>query len=171
MVAARSPAPPALPGSIEVLHCQLCGSDQRRTKLLDGAFTVHECAQCELVYVSPRLHGEALAKVYGEGYWKSDNPKSRGYANYAREASLYLKTFQKRMALVREWVKPSGRVLDVGCAAGYFLQVMRAAGHPVLGIEPSASIAARTARARRSDRVRRQPRRRPTLTGLHQGLV
>lgn len=141
MAAARSQASPALPSSIEISSCQLCGSDQRREKLVDGPFTVHECASCGLVYVSPRLHGEALAKVYGEGYWKSDNPKSRGYADYAREASLYLKTFEKRMALVRQWVKPGARVLDVGCAAGYFLQVMRAAGHPVLGIEPSESIA------------------------------
>lgn len=128
-------------GVVEILQCQLCGSRERSTKLVDGPFTVHECASCSLVYVSPRLHGEALAKVYGEGYWKSDNPKARGYADYAREASLYLKTFQKRMALVRNWVAPNSRVLDIGCAAGYFLQVMRKEGHSVLGIEPSTSIA------------------------------
>jgi 2-polyprenyl-3-methyl-5-hydroxy-6-metoxy-1,4-benzoquinol methylase len=128
-------------GVVEIVQCQLCGSRERRTKLLDEPFTVFECAACEFVYVSPRLSGEALAKVYGEGYWKSDNPKARGYADYAREASLYLKTFQKRMALVQHWVAPGARILDIGCAAGYFLQVMKKAGHPVLGIEPSASIA------------------------------
>lgn len=139
MTAAHGPAHDS--GVVEILHCQLCGSRERNTKLVDGPFTVHECAKCSLVYVSPRLHGEALAKVYGEGYWKSDNPKARGYADYAREASLYLKTFQKRMGLVRNWVKPDSRVLDIGCAAGYFLQVMRKEGHSVLGIEPSESIA------------------------------
>jgi len=128
-------------GIVEIAHCQICGSGDRRTKLVDGPFTVCQCAACDFVYVTPRLHGEALAKVYGEGYWKSDNPKARGYADYAREASLYLKTFKKRMALVKRWAAPSARVLDIGCAAGYFLQVMRAEGHPVLGIEPSEAIA------------------------------
>lgn len=131
----------AIPGAIEITHCQLCGSAERRTKLVDGPFTVHECTRCSLVYVSPRLTGEALAKVYGEGYWKSDNPKARGYADYAREASLYLKTFRKRLALVRQWMPKDARILDVGCAAGYFLQVMREAGHDGLGVEPSSAIA------------------------------
>ncbi len=130
-----------LPGSVDIRTCQLCGSAERRTKLVDGPFTVHECGACSFVYVSPRLQGEALQEVYGEGYWKSDNPKSRGYADYAREAELYLRTFRRRLRLVQRWVKPSDRILDVGCAAGYFLRVMREQGHEVLGIEPSAAIA------------------------------
>jgi SAM-dependent methyltransferase len=128
-------------GIVEIAQCQVCGGRDRRAKLVDGPFTVFQCSSCDFVYVTPRLHGEALAKVYGEGYWKSDNPKARGYADYARESSLYLKTFRKRMALVKRWAAPEARVLDIGCAAGYFLQVMRAAGHPVLGIEPSEAIA------------------------------
>ncbi|MGE3173148.1 MAG: class I SAM-dependent methyltransferase [Planctomycetota bacterium] len=135
------PASVELPDAVEILRCQLCGGDGHRTKFRDGPFSVRECTACGLVYVTPRLSGEALAKVYGEGYWKSDNPKSRGYADYAREASLYLKTFQRRMALVRDWIPQGGRVLDVGCAAGYFMQVMREHGHKVLGVEPSAAIA------------------------------
>jgi hypothetical protein len=46
-------------GVVEIVQCQLCGSRERRTKLLDGPFTVFECAACEFVYVSPRLSGEA----------------------------------------------------------------------------------------------------------------
>jgi 2-polyprenyl-3-methyl-5-hydroxy-6-metoxy-1,4-benzoquinol methylase len=138
-------AAPSLPGAVAVERCQLCGSGQRGLRFADGPFSVLECLQCGLVYVTPRLHGEELAKVYGEGYWKSDNPKARGYADYAREASLYLKTFQKRMAFVRRWLAPRARVLDVGCAAGYFMQVVRDDGHEVLGIEPSAAIAGRAA--------------------------
>jgi SAM-dependent methyltransferase len=136
-----SPKAPPVSGSVDIDSCQLCGSRERRTKLVDGPFSVLECAGCSLVYVTPRLHGEALQKVYGEGYWKSDNPKSRGYADYAREASLYLRTFRRRLRLVQRWVPEGARILDVGCAAGYFLQVMRDQGHEVLGIEPSAAIA------------------------------
>ncbi len=141
------------PDAVEVGQCQLCGSSARRTRFVDGPFQVLECTDCGLVYVTPRLHGEALTKVYGEGYWKSDNPKSRGYADYARAASLYLKTFRRRMRLVTRWARPGARVLDVGCAAGYFMQVMRDHGHDILGVEPSASIAKVAQQELGADRV------------------
>ncbi|MHC5066683.1 MAG: class I SAM-dependent methyltransferase, partial [Planctomycetota bacterium] len=54
---------------------------------------------------------------------------------------LYLKTFRRRRNFVREHVPPGGKILDVGCAAGYFLRVMRDAGHEVYGVELSAPIA------------------------------
>ena len=97
----------ALPQSAEaaeVATCQLCGSRERTTKFQDGPVRVVTCSSCGLVYVTPRLQGQALLDVYDAGYWKSSNPKQRGYADYAREASLYLKTYQKRWALVQRWL-------------------------------------------------------------------
>ena len=126
---------------VPILSCQLCGSTRRSLMFAEPPFEVLRCTDCDFVYVTPRLRGEALAKVYGESYWKSDNPKLHGYADYAREASLYLKTFRLRMRFVRRWLQPGCRVLDIGCAAGYFLQVMHDEGCEVLGVEPSEPIA------------------------------
>lgn len=134
--------PAATPASIEITSCQLCGSGVHSVKFVDGPWRVLTCSGCGLVFVTPRLQGQALLDVYGESYWKSDDPKARGYADYAREASLYLKTFQKRMRLVAKWLPPRARILDVGCAAGYFLRIAQAAGHDVHGCEVSAPIAA-----------------------------
>lgn len=121
--------------------CQLCGSGARELKFRDGAFSVFTCKDCGLVYVTPRLRADVLADVYNEEYWKSDNPKLRGYADYARESKLYLKTFRKRMALVSRYLPAQGKVLDVGCAAGYFLRVVHEQGHDVQGVEVSSAIA------------------------------
>lgn len=150
---APPPAPPAASKSSAVTHCQLCGSDERSLKFRDGPFEVLTCAGCQLVYVTPRLQGEALVSVYDEGYWKSDDPKVRGYADYASEARLYLRTFEKRMALVNRWLPQRGRILDVGCAAGYFLQVVQRRGHDVHGVELSAAIAHEAVKAIGSDRI------------------
>jgi 2-polyprenyl-3-methyl-5-hydroxy-6-metoxy-1,4-benzoquinol methylase len=143
-------SPPSQPPdrrSAEVSSCQLCGSGEADVKLTDGPYRVLCCRRCGLVYVSPRLQGQALADVYDANYWRSDDPKARGYADYAREAALYLKTFGKRMALVRHHLPAKARVLDVGCAAGYFLRVARDAGHEVHGVEMSAAIAGEAVRA------------------------
>ena len=70
----------ALPQAAAVTSCQLCGSGERKVNFRDGPFEVVACSKCGLVYVTPRLQGQALLDVYDEGYWKSDNPKQRGYA-------------------------------------------------------------------------------------------
>lgn len=139
--------------SQEITSCQLCRSERRTEKFRDGPFTVYTCAECGFVYVSPRLQGQALLDVYDENYWKSDNPKERGYADYASESALYLKTYRKRMKLVSQWLPENGRVLDVGCAAGYFLRVAREHGHDVHGVELSESIANEAIAALGEDRV------------------
>ncbi len=143
----------ALAHTAPVDVCQLCGSRRRSTMFEDPPFTVVRCSDCGLVYVTPRLVGEALLEVYNEDYWKSDNPKVRGYADYAREAVLYLKTFEKRMALVQRWLPQPARVLDVGCAAGYFLRVLQRRGHDVHGVELSPAIAKEAVSHLGSERV------------------
>ena len=128
-------------GSEEISTCQVCGSSERTLKFEDAPYKVFTCSSCSFVYVSPRLTGQALLDVYNETYWKSDNPKERGYADYAKESALYLKTYRKRMKLVSKWLPKAGRILDVGCAAGYFLQVAQQHGHDVHGVELSEAIA------------------------------
>jgi SAM-dependent methyltransferase len=99
------------------------------------------CARCGLTYVTPRLLDSALiAEVYDEGYWRSSAPKDRGYGDYRRDAPLYLATYRRRLSVVRRHFARPGRVLDVGCAAGYFLSVMKDEGWDVTGIEPSDAI-------------------------------
>jgi 2-polyprenyl-3-methyl-5-hydroxy-6-metoxy-1,4-benzoquinol methylase len=94
-----------------------------------------------LVFVTPRLGPGALEEVYGETYWNSDRPRAQGYADYAGDAALYLKTFRRRLGALPLPPGRKLRVLDVGCAAGYFLRVMRDEGHDVFGVELSAAIA------------------------------
>lgn len=136
-----------------ITRCQVCGSEQRTVKFEDKGFTLYTCSDCGLVYVSPRLSGQALLDVYNESYWKSDNPKDRGYADYASESKLYLKTYKKRMKLVSKWLPDNGRILDVGCAAGYFLRVAQQHGHDVHGVELSEAIAREAIAALGDDRV------------------
>lgn len=148
-----APSAASLPGAAEITSCQLCGSRSSTLKFADGPFRVLTCTECGLVYVTPRLQGAALEAIYDEGYWKSDNPKIRGYADYARAAELYLKTFRRRMRFVSRHLPAQSQVLDVGCAAGFFLRVVQDAGHHVHGVELSPAIAKEAVLALGADRV------------------
>jgi len=123
------------------VDCGLCGNSERELKFEDGPFSVVICTRCGLTYVTPRLSDASLlSDVYNETYWNSQAAKNHGYTDYRADEALYLKTYRRRMSVVRRHFPEPGRVLDVGCAAGFFLSVMKDAGWDVTGLEPSDAI-------------------------------
>lgn len=130
-------------GTWRYVACALCGSSERSTVFQEGAFSVVDCSACGLRYVTPRLEdADLIEQVYDASYWRSSAPRERGYADYVGDDASYLRTFELRERYVRRFRPAPGRVLDVGCASGAFLRVMRARGWSVHGIEPSDPIRA-----------------------------
>jgi 2-polyprenyl-3-methyl-5-hydroxy-6-metoxy-1,4-benzoquinol methylase len=122
--------------------CALCGGREHADVLRDEPWRVVRCAQCAHVYVTPQPCAEHLAEqVYDANYWRSSAPCTRGYGDYLGDERLYMRTFARRAQVIERWFPHSGRVLDVGCAAGYFLRVLRARGWDVHGVEPSSAVA------------------------------
>lgn len=133
---------------VEVGACRLCGSTDWAARFREGVHEVRRCADCGLVWVSPRRDEAGLQALYGEEqYWRSDSPKECGYADYRADAERYLETFRLRLDRALRGGPHSGRALDVGCAAGYCLRVLADRGFAVDGVELSPVIA-REARAR-----------------------
>ncbi len=130
------------------VDCGLCGSSERELNFEDGPFSVVACKRCGVTYVTPRLLDASLIEsVYDESYWNSSSAKNHGYSDYRADAPLYKRTFRDRLSIVRRHfssnLRDDGarrRVLDVGCAAGYFLSVMQEEGWDVAGLEPSDAI-------------------------------
>lgn len=134
--------------ALREVDCGLCGSADKELRFEDGPFRVVGCTDCGLVYVTPRLTDASLIEsVYDESYWSSAAAKEHGYTDYRADAPLYKRTYRFRRAVVDRYLpgptRADGtprRVLDVGCAAGYFLSVMQESGWDVCGLEPSDPI-------------------------------
>jgi SAM-dependent methyltransferase len=123
--------------------CPLCGGTQRQSRFQEPPFGVWLCTSCDLTYVSPRVADEALLdEVYDASYWASPAPRLRGYRDYLGDEELIAETFRRRLRGLARHLPEAGSVLDVGCAAGGFLQIMRDSGWRVLGLEPSQSMCA-----------------------------
>lgn len=138
---------------VRVETCRLCGAERGVRLFEDPPFSVVRCKACSFVWVTPRLPDSQLEAVYGEDYWRSDMPREQGYADYVRDEPLYLKTFRRRLRLVARWAPAGGRILDVGCAAGFFLRTAMQAGYDVQGIELSPAIARHASQRLGADRV------------------
>jgi SAM-dependent methyltransferase len=130
----------AADGMITADRCPVCGSARFRTAFEEPPYRVLRCLDCGAGIVSPRR--EDLAAIYADGtYWRSQSPKTLGYHDYRAAEPLYLRTFRRRLAFALRDGPHSGRALDVGCAAGFCMAVMRELGFEAHGVEVSADIA------------------------------
>ncbi len=122
-------------------RCPLCGSDRFEIAFVEPPYSVHRCSACGLGFVSPRLDPEGLVGIYADDtYWRSVSPKTRGYHDYRADEPLYLRTFRRRLDFALGAGPRSGRALDVGCAAGFCMAVLRERGFETYGVEVSEAI-------------------------------
>ncbi|MEP7300056.1 MAG: class I SAM-dependent methyltransferase [Caldimonas sp.] len=110
-----------------------------------GTFALRRCDGCGLVYNSPRLDGDALARLYDRNYYIFNEPVP---AAFERVVGLYRATVARLEARLQPG--DGRRLLEVGSAKGYMLALLRDRGWQAEGVELSghaASFAERTLQA------------------------
>ena len=148
------------------LPCVLCGSTRSTDMHRQDPFRIVRC-DCGMVFTLPRLSPEALHELYQEEYWNSSSAKDYGYTDYVGDAELYRRTFRLRSQVLHRHVKPPARVLDVGCAAGFCLEVLKEQGYDVHGLDISAAMAREAAGRVGADRVHQGPLEPSIFGGQH----
>lgn len=127
---------------LEDVNCNLCGSSKKTEVMNKQGYSIVRCDECGLVFVSPRLPADALAEsVYGPGYFDAEKGYGLedhfGIANKNRS----IKNGTERLRWIEKYAT-RGRLLDVGCAAGFFMLAAKQRGWNVSGIEISDHAAA-----------------------------
>lgn len=116
--------------------CNLCGSDEQRPFCPENGLGLVQCVHCGLVYVSPRPEPHELYALYGETYFHNDESGVVGYTNYLKDEANIRQTFAGRLKHLGRFIQP-GQALDVGCAAGFFLDEAHKQGWLVQGLDVS----------------------------------
>jgi 2-polyprenyl-3-methyl-5-hydroxy-6-metoxy-1,4-benzoquinol methylase len=129
---------------MEEVVCNLCGSSDYRELFsrrdlslgLGGLFTIVQCQNCSLVYQNPRPTLEELFDVYySEEYDQYTRSVRKDEVFVRRWDRLY--GLRKRCRAVMKHCSTGGRILDIGCSTGNFLDTLRQCGWEVHGVEPS----------------------------------
>ena len=121
--------------------CDLCGSERSSVAFKKHGFTAVQCAECGLVFVNPRPDAQFLkSEVYNEGYFDAE----KGYGIEDLHGRAKVESFRRAAALFDLIEKQTrrGAALDVGCAAGFFLEEAARRGWEPHGIEISDYAAA-----------------------------
>jgi SAM-dependent methyltransferase len=132
-----------------------------------GRFTLARCEACGLLYQNPRVRRDELDRMYPDDYPPHAREPDRERVARAHSAAvrwvlaerlgyrhlatgevgwrdrLRARWRQRRVEKVYPPWHGRGRLLDVGCATGRFLQQMAAVGWRVSGIELDAVAAAK----------------------------
>jgi SAM-dependent methyltransferase len=135
-----------------VVPCNLCGSRDTRPFLASVRRGLVQCVACDLVYVGRLPEQAALDALYDEAYFQKQAAPAAaaaeqvGYAEYAKDEPTIRRTARRRLDHLARFVA-RGRLLDVGCALGFFLDEAHRRGWEVTGLDVSP-FAARHVRER-----------------------
>ncbi|MEP6675114.1 MAG: class I SAM-dependent methyltransferase [Ferruginibacter sp.] len=104
--------------------CPCCKEQDTKKLLMKQGFAIVKCSNCNFVFVNPRVADEELAFIYSHNYFQN---KDYGYVSYEQEKRLRIKNFERWLKDAQPFLPPGKPVtaLDVGCAAGYCLEVMK----------------------------------------------
>jgi SAM-dependent methyltransferase len=82
-----------------------------------------------------------LDEIYGPEYFthRAGHPVD-GYADYLRDAEWHRTTARRRLALLERLAWSRGRLLDVGAAAGFFVDEANRAGWDAEGVDVAAHV-------------------------------
>lgn len=128
------------PEGVESRVCNLCGSKDARLRYQIDGFHIVRCIQCDLVFVAEEITDQQLIGYYSEAYYTGAQDK--GYADYIGRRELRKEYFRSVIPRIRRHLRVGApRVLDVGCAAGFFLEVAREQSWEAQGVEISAYAA------------------------------
>jgi 2-polyprenyl-3-methyl-5-hydroxy-6-metoxy-1,4-benzoquinol methylase len=111
----------------------LCAKEDRHNEQIH----ILRCSVCDLLFVCPFPND--LQDLYNHNYFRCDSPLKGGYENYENDEPEIKKTFERRLPLFLPPAHSNLRrqVLDIGCATGVFLEVMRERGWQTRGVELS----------------------------------
>ena len=98
----------------------------------DQAFRIFCCKQCRFRWLDPLIPNDEILKLYSEKYFE-DQTRSYSYADQVIETK---KIFVENAQYFRDRT-PGGKILDIGCATGEFLEIANKIGLNSVGLEIS----------------------------------
>lgn len=125
----------------ETVKCNICGSDSYKIIIrpsnkisgdelavfrgIKGTQQIVRCNNCGLVYVNPRLN----PKFFIQKYTNDDNSIYLDNVNDRRDS------FKESLKFIETYYPKKGKILDIGTAAGVFLEAAKNSGWKTYGVE------------------------------------
>lgn len=121
--------------------CPICSAttlcDDHKIDIKQGLTVYYSrCTSCGFNFMNPSLLLLHMNKIYNsDEYWNHSD-----YVNYLDGEAIRVANAQRRFSEARPFIPAKGRLLDIGCATGFFSHVADSHGYSVIGIDPAESM-------------------------------
>ena len=111
-------------------ECIICNGAQK-TAMYAG---ISKCIRCGHIFFDTRLNNDELDGLYSKAYFCGNE-----YADYLADQKTLVKNFELRFRTLRNFIHPNRHryLLEIGCAYGFFLMVVKKYFREVHGIDIS----------------------------------
>ena len=110
--------------------CTLCNNTSFTIFYELKPYSMVKCASCGLICVSP-MPDENERNTINETIYSSDNYKNR----YFKDKRFFKRWSKSKLKLIEKWKPEKGKLLDIGCSYGFFLETAKRRGWNVSGVE------------------------------------
>ncbi|MFA6304882.1 MAG: class I SAM-dependent methyltransferase [Patescibacteria group bacterium] len=118
----------------KIIHpCFICGQNNFAFAFKKNGYNLWRCKNCSLIFVFPR---EGAEKIYSADYFSAAS-LGHGYVDYDQDKLPMVPTFKKYLALLKKHNPNGGKLMDVGAATGFFVDLALQDGWQASGIEIS----------------------------------
>lgn len=119
------------------MNCPLCGKNSGRVFETHN-YWIRDCAACGHRFTEISADEAHVAEVYDDSYFTGGGA---GYSDYAQEAEMLRNRGRMYAKKLAKYSDKTGKMLDVGAAAGYILQGFADENWRGIGLEPNENIA------------------------------
>lgn len=126
-----------------MIACILCETSFERegnVRWQKDGFDVVRCPGCSLLFRAELPAPAELDAIYGVDYFEGGRRgDAQGYLDYVGDADVHRAAAVRRLRMLEERLT-GGSLLDVGAAAGFFVEEARRRGFDATGIDVSAPM-------------------------------
>ncbi len=137
---------------LETASCPVCTCSEAEEQgaykdhsISKEVFGISACANCGCWYTTPRPTQDKLSRYYQSDEYISHTGTKRNLFEHIYHW-VRKRTLRAKSRLISSY-EPNGKILDIGCGTGAFLEEMRARGYITYGMEPDAGARAKASAA------------------------
>jgi len=117
------------------VNCPLCDNNNSTSLFVKSGFNYERCNLCSFVYVNPRLLDDEILKGYSDSCDAESNRIWKEVLLSDDQVLFNNNAFSFLLDRMVEIKPTKGKILDVGCSVGHFMEMANSYGYDVEGIE------------------------------------
>lgn len=120
-----------------MINCPVCEHNEYKVKYVINCYKIMQCNHCNHYYTGIKLTNKRINNIYSDHYFFGGRA---GYPDYFLEKEIQIKRGEKYAEIVNKYTT-TGKLLDVGAAAGFIMKGFENKGWESSGIDPNKTMA------------------------------